>query len=235
MGIAMQFQELSVHLHAGGERSTALDRLINLARATVPGCEWSTITERRAQARLSTLAATGDIARTVDDIQYRLHQGPCLDATEGSEPVHSADLGVEIRWPQFCAEVIAATPVRAILSFHLGDGPPSSALNLYAAVPDAFVSEAISAATLFAVHARVLMIHAESVGKAANLAEALTTSRQIGAAIGILMAAHKVTNEHAFDLLRASSQTLHRKLRDIAAEVTDTGALPAERPGGRAD
>jgi AmiR/NasT family two-component response regulator len=40
------------------------------------------------------------------------------------------------------------------------------------------------------------------------------------------MAHHKVTEDAAFSMLRATSQRLHRKLRDIAIEVVETGTLP---------
>lgn len=62
--------------------------------------------------------------------------------------------------------------------------------------------------------------------EAANLRLALETNRRIGAAIGVVMSVHKVTEQHAFDLLRQSSQRSRRKLRDVADEVTRTGALP---------
>ncbi|MEV0842418.1 ANTAR domain-containing protein [Actinocatenispora sera] len=35
-------------------------------------------------------------------------------------------------------------------------------------------------------------------------------------------------NEQAFQLLRATSQNLNRKLRDVARDVTDPGELPAQ-------
>jgi AmiR/NasT family two-component response regulator len=50
-------------------------------------------------------------------------------------------------------------------------------------------------------------------------------SRKIGTAIGILMSTHRVTEEAAFDMLRACSQRTHRKVRDIAADVVQTGWL----------
>jgi AmiR/NasT family two-component response regulator len=55
---------------------------------------------------------------------------------------------------------------------------------------------------------------------------ALTSARRIGAAIGILMARHVITDDQAFDLLRICSQHSHRKLRDIAEDVVLTGVLP---------
>ena len=60
----------------------------------------------------------------------------------------------------------------------------------------------------------------------------MKNSRDIGCAMGVLMATHKVTREQAFDLLRMASQHAHRKLADIAAEVADTGTLP-DALGGR--
>jgi AmiR/NasT family two-component response regulator len=47
-------------------------------------------------------------------------------------------------------------------------------------------------------------------------------------AIGVLMGRGNLTRGEAFTLLRSASQHLNRKLRDIAAEVVDTGELPAE-------
>jgi hypothetical protein len=61
--------------------------------------------------------------------------------------------------------------------------------------------------------------------KAANLTTALESSREIGQAIGILMSSHHLTAQQGFDLLRGVSQQTHRKLRDIAEDVTQTGTL----------
>jgi hypothetical protein len=61
--------------------------------------------------------------------------------------------------------------------------------------------------------------------KIADLETALVTCRQIGASIGIIMAGQKITEGQAFRLLRAESQRLNRKLRDVASDVLLTGAL----------
>lgn len=62
--------------------------------------------------------------------------------------------------------------------------------------------------------------------KIANLEAALITARRIGAAMGVLMTSHKVTDSQAFDLLRHVSQSTHRKLREVAEDVVLTGTLP---------
>lgn len=60
----------------------------------------------------------------------------------------------------------------------------------------------------------------------ANLESALVSARRIGAAIGVLMASQRVTDDQAFRLLVRASQSRNRKLRDIAEDVVLTGILP---------
>lgn len=55
---------------------------------------------------------------------------------------------------------------------------------------------------------------------------ALDSNRTIGTAIGIVMASYQLTARQAFQLLVTASQNTNNKLRDIAARVVDTGALP---------
>jgi hypothetical protein len=62
--------------------------------------------------------------------------------------------------------------------------------------------------------------------KIANLETALVTARRIGAAIGVLMSRHQVTDAQAFNLLREASQMNHRKLREVAEDVVLTGTIP---------
>jgi AmiR/NasT family two-component response regulator len=61
--------------------------------------------------------------------------------------------------------------------------------------------------------------------KVANLEIALGSARHIGAAIGILMASCKLTEDQAFDALRTASRATDRKLRDVAEAVVVAGTL----------
>lgn len=98
---------------------------------------------------------------------------------------------------------------------------------------------------LLVEHAISLVQREQLVAKATNLHRALDSNRDIGAAMGILMARHQLTSDQAFDLLRRSSQRAHRKIVSIAADVIETGelelpdgvelleTLPAPRPSRR--
>lgn len=229
--LATQFYMLNEYLRGETVGESAVQRLVDLAVSTVPGCTWAGVTAWSERGKASTLGSSDPMTEAVDEIQYRLGEGPCLTAAvdKDLEPVHIDDLTTEQRWPAFCREVIDRSPVRSVLAFHLNGLSRRCALNLYGDRPHAFVGDALSVGALFATHARALMLHSASASQVANLNEALTSSRQIGTAVGILMAMHRVTADEAFEMLSKVSQDLNRKLRDVADDVARTGALPHRR------
>ena len=97
------------------------------------------------------------------------------------------------------------------------------------------------AATQLIVHIAVAVITQERLNQqirqqqrtAQHLQYAVETNREIGAAIGILMATQQLNQTQAFDALRAESQHSHRKLRDVASDVVFTGTLAPRPPRPR--
>jgi AmiR/NasT family two-component response regulator len=63
--------------------------------------------------------------------------------------------------------------------------------------------------------------------KVEGLEEALVSRDVIGQAKGILMERLHLTPDQAFEQLRAASQQHNRKVRDIAAQLAQTGEWPA--------
>ena len=51
---------------------------------------------------------------------------------------------------------------------------------------------------------------------------------QIGRAVGILMERHRITASASFERLIAASQRTHRKLREVAQWVNETGEDPEQ-------
>jgi AmiR/NasT family two-component response regulator len=64
---------------------------------------------------------------------------------------------------------------------------------------------------------------AAATAHAEELQRALVSNRRIGMAMGILMERHRLTEEQAFDRLRALSQQSNVKLRDVAEQIVYTG------------
>lgn len=76
-----------------------LDRCRDIARETFSGAASVSIAVLDMRRRPVTVASSDDLARTGDDLQYRLGEGPCLDAVWTADVVHSPDLATESRWP----------------------------------------------------------------------------------------------------------------------------------------
>ena len=225
-GFAHEFAEVGAQLRGGAGGEAALRLIMELAVRHVPGCVWASITvEDRGSWR--TLAASDPIAQAADELQYKLGHGPCLDAAIEDADQFISNVLSETRWPDYTQALATRSPVRSVLGLRLPAG--RAALNLYAATPNAFDVDSVEIGTVFAAHVSTAVLLFQTRGQADGLRVALDSSRQIGAAIGILMAYHKVTETEAFNLLRVASQHRHIKLRDIALQVVETGALPKVR------
>lgn len=64
---------------------------------------------------------------------------------------------------------------------------------------------------------------------AAHMEQALTSSRTIGAAIGLLMGSRNIDQDKAFAVLKQASQDSNRKLRELAAELVQSANHPTPR------
>jgi len=222
--LSQEFAALGAELHGEGDNAAALQRMVELAIKHIEGCKWASITVVRG-TKANTLAATDQVAAFADGVQYELGEGPCLQAAEDDANYLLFDVETETRWPRYSAALAEQTPVRSVLSFQL-EASESAALNLFGDRAGAFSDEDLDMGAIFAAHASSLVALHDAQDKTANLQAALQSSREIGAALGILMAHHKITQEDAFVLLRGASQQLHIKLRQVAADVVETGTLP---------
>ena len=226
-----EFGELAAALGGGPGAPPDADRVVRFVARAVPHSEACSVTFLRPRRRPTTVAASSHLPAEVDRIQYESSEGPCLDAATGDTATLVADLGVDERWPAFAARCVAETGVRSILALRLPiGGDDEAALNLYSGTPGAFTTEDVATASMFAPFAALAVqsvVHQQDV---TNLEAALTSSRQVGTAIGIIMARDLVSSDEAFERLRRVSQDFNRKLRDVAADVALTGDLPG-RPG----
>lgn len=204
----------------------ALQYLVELAVECLDACDWAAITIWPEGKPPRSPAVSDSIASRVDQIQYTVMEGPCLEAAADDTPVSIPDLTADERWPRFSAAVVAELPVRAALAFPLGDHPERMALNLFSARPHAFHDDRLSEAAVFATQATGLLLHAQTAQRAAQFEGAIDSNRQIGMAIGVLMGLRGVTAGDAFDLLRQTSNRLKRKVRDVALDVIESGTLP---------
>jgi len=224
--LAVEFRAVAEGLSRTTDVDATLHRIVGLAATTVPGCDEASITAVGPQHRFQTLAATARPARTVDELQFLLREGPCVAAIAKDGLFLADDLTESITWPEFSVRAVAVTPIRTALSLTVSPDTPRAALNLYGRCPGTFTADSVRMAEVFAAHTRVLMLYARATEKVINLDRALTTSRLIGAAVGILASTQRITTEEALTLLKTRSQRLNRKMVDLAEQITRTGELP---------
>jgi ANTAR domain len=224
--LAREFEALSRELRGSGDVVAAMQELARLAVRCVPGCTWSSVVEIGRPRVIRVVAATDPVARHVSQLERSLKQGPVIDLLHGADPAPAPDLAGERRWPALRARLLTDTAVRSLRCVVLSRAPRVIALLMYGNRPWRPDEAADAPAAVFTTHARTLQTLADAEDKIANLGTALDTSRTIGMALGILMMSRKLTAEQAMELLRVTSQHRHVKVRDLAAEVAETGALP---------
>ncbi len=87
-----------------------------------------------AQGARELVYATDALAQQIDELQFTLGEGPCLDAVRDDEPLlcaHIDDEEFELRWPAFTAEV-ADVGVAALFAYPVpGPQRPMGVLELY--------------------------------------------------------------------------------------------------------
>ena len=194
----------------------------------------------RAGGRPMTVACSDPVAAQVDEVQYKLDDGPCLHAMRGGhavriEDTYTKDTGVKARWPEFEARA-ASHGIRSCLALPLtADGRSIGAINLYARTASAFGTAEARRAENFAENASGALTLALRLSSHVLLIEQLRSSLSsrtvIDQALGIIMARERCGQSRAFALLRAASQNSNVKLREIAtAIVTSVTGEPPQPP-----
>lgn len=220
-GLARDLSDMAREMQAEPELSGVLKRIVTTALFEVDAADHGGISIIEG-AQVHTEAASDELVTRIDDLQYRLGEGPCLTVLRDQQTARSAELARDPRWPRFGPEA-AELGVRSMLSVQLFvEDDNLGALNLYSDRVDAFDDDDESVAMLLASHAAVAMKGNRLTG---NLRTALVSRDLIGQAKGILMERYKIGAAQAFDLLVLASQRTHRKVRDVAEHLAATGEL----------
>ena len=229
--VAEDFERLGDEL-SRSPQSNPFEAVLKLAVERIPAARAASITTFTHE-RFVTAAATDDVARHADGIQYELGSGPCLDAIVDQAIYQPDDLETDERWPEYGRRVAAELGLHSMLSYrmNLESSGVIAGLNLYADKVDAFDEHDLAEGLLLTTHAAQAVSAAHLLDRTSNLQRALVSNRDIATAVGVLMGQHKLTREQAFDLLRIASQNTNRKLHEVALDVIDTGAVDVSPHG----
>jgi GAF domain-containing protein len=204
-----------------------LQRIVELACQTIPGCDSASVTLTSGPADPGrTIVRTDGLAQRIDDFQYKQDSGPCLEAARTNDVVEVPSMSVEERWGPFPGEAIRHG-VQCSMSIPLAVRAASiGALNLYSKTDRAYTETSREVGRLFGAQASVAVANAKVYEASRRLTEQMQEAMRSRAVIeqakGILMAERGCDETVAFDLLRAASQRQNVKLRDVAQRLVDS-------------
>ncbi|MGH3362323.1 MAG: GAF and ANTAR domain-containing protein [Nocardioides sp.] len=222
------FANLSRLVYTGTSYEEIFQHLVDVAPALVSGCDHASLmlTGKEGYARA---ASSDDVALACDALERAVGEGPCLDAIEDEPGQVDADLARHSSWSRLSERILAETSVRGMAGFRIMvEGRKVGALNLFSDTPGAIEAGADEGAVL-AAFASVALRAVANQERVESLLVGLETNREVGKAIGLLMAAHRIGSDEAFDLLRKASNDMNIKLIAVAQEVIDNAE---RRPDG---
>jgi hypothetical protein len=202
----------------------ALRRLCVAAVKAIPatGAGLSVMTDGGVRG----LAAASDAAsERIDELEFALGEGPCLEAFLSRRPVLEADLaaGGRTRWPLYAAAA-QEEGVRAAFAFPLQIGATRlGVLDLQLTAEGPLSGQELTRALSFADVATSMLLNAQDEappGAAADgLDEALSYHYQLHQAQGMVMVQVGVSLTAALAVLRAYAYAHDRQLDDVARDV----------------
>jgi hypothetical protein len=173
--------------------------------------------------------ASDAVIAALDDLQFSLGEGPCLDTYRDRAAVLVADLNDDrafARWPGFAHEATQAG-ARAVFAFPLQIGSaPFGAVELYRGTPGP-LSEHDTAIALLIVDDLVQVVLDDLAGPAAQLDPTrhrpvpLFGRPEIPQATGMIAVQLDVSIPQALAHLRAHAFAARRTVQDTAQDVID--------------
>ena len=172
-----------------------------------------------------SVCTTNEVSALVEQLQYTLGEGPCVDAYRQDRPVLEPDLAhpVTSRWVAFTGPAIEAG-VRAVFGFPLRVGAVRlGALNLYRDRPGPLSDEHHADALVLAHIAAEAVLMLQANAPPGKLAEELETGADfhyvVHQASGMVAAQLDISVGQALIRLRAHAFGNDRPLPQVAAAV----------------
>ncbi len=172
-----------------------------------------------------SLCTSNEVSQLIEELQYTLGEGPCVDAYQQDRVVTEPDLAhpVTHRWPAFSAPVLEAG-VRAVFGFPLRVGTVRlGALNLYRTRIGLLGAEQNANALVMADIAARWVLEAQAGAPADTVAAELEAGADfhfvVHNAAGMVSVQEGISVTEALVRLRARAFSDGRLLADVARDV----------------
>jgi hypothetical protein len=211
-------------LDGGAAPALETKRLCDVC-AEVTGMSGAGIMLMSGDMHRGSVCTTNEVSALIEQLQYDLGEGPCVDAYKTDRPVLEPDLTDprDHRWPAFSGAAITAG-VRAIFGFPLQVGAVRlGALNLYrdtaGPLTDEQLADALVMADVAAQALLVLQADAPPGEVAAELQAGADFQYVVHQATGMVAAQLNVSVGHAIVRLKAHAFGNGLPLTEVALAV----------------
>ncbi len=201
-----------------------LQRLCRAAAAALSG-SGAGLSLMAEDGQRGVTTASDAAAERLEELQFVLGEGPCIDAFEGRRPVLVPDLadGGTGRWPIY-APAVHDGGVRAVFAFPLQVGAARlGVMDVFRARPGPLTADELGRALTFAEVAVTVLLdgqNAANPGSAATgLVEAVDGRAVLFQAQGMVMVQLGVSLAEALTRMRAHAYAENRPLGEVARDV----------------
>ena len=225
------FQAMAQVVYTGESYDSVYASLCAAAVELIDGCDHASLMLRR-QGRPQTAASSDETAQKIDQLETMLGEGPCLDALDDDEPDQHIcpDLTEPTKWADLAEKILEITAVKGMAGFRIRlDGSKVGALNVFSDRAGALDEHSLDQAALLAAFASVTLAAVDRGEEASTLRRGLESNREIGKAVGLLMAMHDIDDTQAFKMLSTVSQEMNIKVAEVANQVIQHHRT--DRPG----
>ncbi len=173
----------------------------------------------------ATVAASDPHSATVEDLQFTLGEGPCIDAYNSGSPVMAPDLAVaaRVRWPGY-GPAAQEHGVQAAFAFPLQIGAARlGALDIYRDQPGSLSPETLVEALTFADAAMTGLLdaqqHSNEDDAAPALDDALDNRFELYQAQGMVAVQLGIGLRESMIRIRAFAYAQNRPLGHVADDI----------------
>ncbi|MEV7098771.1 ANTAR domain-containing protein [Amycolatopsis sp. NPDC051045] len=213
-----------------------LDGLLGRAIEDVPGALGGAISVGHREAPLTVLAASG-LDETFVDVQLR-GGGPVPDAARGDDPVVTADVFADPRWPGLTRDTVQPSSrdgwgrVRGVVAVP-GRWSHSGVLVLSVVLDRPATGDVIATLGRYEPLVGTALVVADAGSGLDDMWQILRSRAALEQAKGAIMAVRRCDEEEAWETLRRGSQDLNVKVRELAvALVEQLGHTPVKAAAG---
>jgi hypothetical protein len=174
-----------------------------------------------------SVCSSNAVSALVEELQFELGEGPCVDAYHHDRPVLEPDLATpsRVRWPAFTEPAVSAG-VRAVFGFPVQVGAARlGALNLYRDTPGALTDDQHSDALVMADVAAEVVLLLQAGAPPGRLAAELEAGADfqyvVHQASGMIAMQLKVSVAEALIRLRAHAFGNDRSLTSVAEDIVN--------------